>query len=545
MRGIAAVSGPNGANGAILDFYDAFPDVNSDGYPEGWQARSTRKWEVWMGPAKKRMVKGRPVVPSTRNLPVAKLLFRKRRRICLEIVERVSSEEEEEIASPATFSSSISSCVVSLKCRHQEVPSPHPVPVPRAQHGRRALGDDDHVFLQMYRPVRNGDPWQMEWEPCGKWKLDELRILSIRGCTLEVETGSARGAVSVSDCTFASAEEAKSYMRLVDLMVDLRKNRMDRQLLRYNSQTSFDGGIGDMQQHATRVTARSSSSVSDDETIRLLIEIVSATDLPDCSPTDPYVSVRIGGKGIHQTSVLPKTTNPIWTLRKGGLFVLTATPQEFFSAYGGMVFSVYDFNALVPDECLGKVFLPLTKLLEGTGMRIGYDIAHPSGEFSESSSGGIRGSCGRLYLRFREATDYDIEFLRDFELNSGKTGVYSKDSHFSLRPPDYSFLKLNRMVGKGGCKLYRVKPYPDPARKEETTWMTAEQIQEESMKPSTNFVEAGSGDLGKLYVEVIGASDLPNMDLGIIGDQTDAFACLVFEDSIVNTDVIGRCLSPR
>jgi hypothetical protein len=93
----------------------------------------------------------------------------------------------------------------------------------------------------------------------------------------------------------------------------------------------------------------------------------------------------------------------------------------------------------------------------------------------------------------------------------------------------------------------RVKPYPDSTRGDETTWLTDKQIDEEAIKHSTNWTEAGSGELGKLYVEIIGCDKLPNMDFGSLNvfDKTDAFACLIFEDSVVNTDVIGDSYSPR
>lgn len=100
--------------------------------------------------------------------------------------------------------------------------------------------------------------------------------------------------------------------------------------------------------------------------------------------------------------------------------------------------------------------------------------------------------------------------------------------------------------------------------------MTKEGIIEESMKPSTYWIEAGSGDVGKVYFEVLACqgkietlnesavtvewtctltpavTDLPNMDLNLTTrDQTDAFACIAFEDALVHTDVIGDTLSPR
>lgn len=74
--------------------------------------------------------------------------------------------------------------------------------------------------------------------------------------------------------------------------------------------------------------------------------------------------------------------------------------------------------------------------------------------------------------------------------------------------------------------------------------MTGDKIFEESMKPSTNWIETGSGELGKLYVEVLGCSDLPKPSANLL-DATDAFACLVMEDAVVNTDVIGNCQNPR
>lgn len=74
-----------------------------------------------------------------------------------------------------------------------------------------------------------------------------------------------------------------------------------------------------------------------------------------------------------------------------------------------------------------------------------------------------------------------------------------------------------------------------------------DQINEESMKPTTHWVEAGSGNLGRVYIEILQCNDLPNMDFPSIPGRmtTDPFACLVFEDSIVTTDVISNETSPR
>lgn len=57
----------------------------------------------------------------------------------------------------------------------------------------------------------------------------------------------------------------------------------------------------------------------------------------------------------------------------------------------------------------------------------------------------------------------------------------------------------------------RVQPHPDPERKKATKWMSMEELDAEALKPSRHWVESGYGKLGKIYIEVIGCDDLPNM----------------------------------
>jgi hypothetical protein len=89
-------------------------------------------------------------------------------------------------------------------------------------------------------------------------------------------------------------------------------------------------------------------------------------------------------------------------------------------------------------------------------------------------------------------------------------------------------------------------PYPDPDDPVNTKWLTVESIQAEVWNPSKNWIEAGSGSLGKIYCEVLKCSDLPNLDIDITGrNKTDPFVCLVYEDAIVHTDVLDDFLSPH
>lgn len=91
-----------------------------------------------------------------------------------------------------------------------------------------------------------------------------------------------------------------------------------------------------------------------------------------------------------------------------------------------------------------------------------------------------------------------------------------------------------------------MRPHPDPSRPEATLWMTHDEIEGETLKESRNWVDAGSGAHGRIFVEILGCDKLPNMDVGgFAGNKTDAFVSLVFEDIYVRTDVIDDCLSPR
>ena len=94
--------------------------------------------------------------------------------------------------------------------------------------------------------------------------------------------------------------------------------------------------------------------------------------------------------------------------------------------------------------------------------------------------------------------------------------------------------------------IVRVKPYPDPKRPQETEYMKQQELKEETMLPSRHWVESGTGNLGRLYLEILSCHDLPNTDIGsTVGNLSDAFCCAIYEDSLVETDVIDDELSPH
>lgn len=93
---------------------------------------------------------------------------------------------------------------------------------------------------------------------------------------------------------------------------------------------------------------------------------------------------------------------------------------------------------------------------------------------------------------------------------------------------------------------YLVRPSPDPKRKDATTWLTKEKIEELTMEDSHTWIDVGSGHLGKVFLEVLSCDNLPNMDTGsTFGNKTDSFVSVVYEDCFARTDVINDCLSPR
>ena len=76
--------------------------------------------------------------------------------------------------------------------------------------------------------------------------------------------------------------------------------------------------------------------------------------------------------------------------------------------------------------------------------------------------------------------------------------------------------------------------------------MTKKQIQDVCLEESHKWIDSGSGRLGRVFLEVLGCDDLPNLDAGgFAGNKTDAFVSVVYEDTAVKTDIIDDCLSPR
>ena len=334
----------------------------------------------------------------------------------------------------------------------------------------------------------------------------------------------------------------------------------------------------------------SSKAIQNDDRntrINILVEIVSATDIPDARKgdkrtSDPYVIVWLGTQEIHRTSVIKNSLFPIWTVETGSLFVLQMTLSEFFKASSvGLTFDVMNSKSTKRDELLGRISIPQHKVLE---------FASPSTKSAKNtlknrSSGRTQQQRQQRYvprrelpmtnllarfdveqavvvpklnLRFKNATREDLRFLKVLYKVSRKKKQQGTDALGVFS--DYVYVepkwrtKVNPLTSRRAKKIdgivcHLVKPGPDPDRPEDQTlWMTSSQIQDECFMPSTKWIEAGTGQIGYLYLEILKCDNLPNLDDEVLSRKsnvTDAFCGIVYEDSSVNTHVINDELSPR
>ena len=270
----------------------------------------------------------------------------------------------------------------------------------------------------------------------------------------------------------------------------------------------------------------------------VLLEIVGAMGLATRTRknVDPYCVVRMGedDKEVHRTKTIYDDGNPIWTIKTKSLCLL-AIPHNEVARNTDSTEDVVNIGRATVSvfhgyNCLGRVNVSYDELLYGDGERK---------EFSISS----KRSTAILALRYRLATPEDIQFLKESpgEKSSRLEGLASDVNFHSVARP--SIFQMYRKF-KNKKEYFRVLPFPDPERPKETKWMTRDEIIAESLKPSKSWVSAGQGKTGKIFLEILGCDELPEMDINV-NDHTDAFVGVVLEDTMVRTDVIWDELSPR
>lgn len=292
----------------------------------------------------------------------------------------------------------------------------------------------------------------------------------------------------------------------------------------------------------------------------ILTEIVGATHLPLLGrkkrPPDPYCIVHVEDKMSHKTQAISEEDNPIWTVKTKSLCILSipsfspsdqknAERSEETSSTSpeGNNSSQQEDGFVLFEIChgkqpLGKVQVPFEHIRKCEGEREEFPIITGTGSIRNASP---NPSEMVLALRFRKATTQDILFLKEHDRSVMEdlfrdvvTPIAWSLSAISCTvslPLEYDeiatdldfrrtykrslFANYRKTDPKTGEFLLRVQPPKitvDPEDpQQEVTWMTKAQIQEEALKPSTNWIEAGHGEVGTLYLEIIGCDNLPDM----------------------------------
>lgn len=330
----------------------------------------------------------------------------------------------------------------------------------------------------------------------------------------------------------------------------------------------------------------SRSPTCDNTSVTLLAEIVGGYKIGESNEANItfnsgsayiFCVVRHGERLIHKTKTGEGGRNPVWTALSHSTFLITATPEAL--AHDSLDVSVWGerrdpFNLTVLETIfLGNVNVDLADVVTSY-----CDEQHLDMQLTRND--GPKAS-GTLTMRFRFATSSDEKFLgllstrpellkqltnRRMETDENdKTGTTShlyniKSTSLLVTELDETeqagqtfmnavtgvFVTRRYFDSASGQDKILVKPGPDPNRKETTTYLTRQEILAETSKPSHQWVEAGSGKLGKLYLEILSCHNLPNVDVGeAVGNLTDAFICAVFEDVMVQTNVIDDELSPH
>jgi hypothetical protein len=274
----------------------------------------------------------------------------------------------------------------------------------------------------------------------------------------------------------------------------------------------------------------------------VLLDIVGAMGLTTLNrttrnPLSPYCIVYVDGEEVSRTKAIRDDGDPIWTIQHNSLCVISVSQNAKSQSYD-LVEGEVTIKILRGSTCMGKVELSYDEALAGDGERREYSIIPVTANADALTSIHHRAT---LALRFRPATQDDIKFLKGNKLSRETEGLASDINFRTIQKT--SLFQRNRKFVKDK-EYIRAQPFPDPERPKETEWMTREEIEAETLKPSKRWVSAGHGKTGTIHLEILGCDGLPNTDFNV-NDLSDPFVGIVFEDSMVRTDIIWDDLNPR
>jgi len=311
-----------------------------------------------------------------------------------------------------------------------------------------------------------------------------------------------------------------------------------------------------------------------------------------------------GTQVLQRTKRNKNTPNPIWCIEHRCLFLISVTKgmlddsrlykvqfdvrhkdsSDPFSCtlIGSQKMSLDEIFEICEERAEERIELNLRNVMNDKDRLSRRDTASSKENYTyypgemDKDGQAEENSANLLAVRFRFASSFDIEFMRGLEKDSvGKIASLWNDAAKTLnkqlgagskeddnRPKLITEMStqevgVNGVInmftkktcrGRDGIRRIRVHPGPDPRRIEKTTYLTEGELKQEMYEPSSNWVQCGMNtkeSLGMVYLEVLECEGLPNMDAGgALGNKTDAFVCAVYEENLVQTDVIDDRLSP-
>lgn len=274
-------------------------------------------------------------------------------------------------------------------------------------------------------------------------------------------------------------------------------------------------------------------------------DLLGNTTLVDAKSLKPYCVVKWDDRRIHRTSAAQDAgCNPIWVPSTKSLFLLETSAHEMSRTHLHIAIFSKGESALpvsllqTTSTFLGQVTIDSSAILAHCDEdRFEVDIEDEIGEENRH--------LGRLALRFRIASPSDMKVVKffnqrastsakdesqrdmvDIVIDSATMPNYVGKAQKFLFPNTASrptapivtemdeteiahsgfvnavtnvFARRTTRDRETGARKIRVKPGPDPSRKKETEFLKPHDLKIETRLPSKNWIEAGSGTVGKLY----------------------------------------------